>query len=75
MRVVGERCEREITSHASGELLREGALFNAEMQRIQSLLRFPQGIHRYASHEDAARHWDECQAATMAAVWQSRHGG
>lgn len=74
MRVVGKRREREITLHASGELLREGAVFNSEMQRFQSSLCFPKGLYRYKTHEEADRHWNECVVATMTALQRARHG-
>lgn len=74
MRVVGKRHEREITFHASGELLREGAVFNTEMQKFQSCLRIPRGLYRYKTHEEANQHWNDCVVATMAALQISRHG-
>jgi hypothetical protein len=74
VRVVGQRLEREVTLHASGELLRDGALFNSEMQKIQSCLRFPRGLYRYKTHEEAERHWNECVVNTMVAVQRERHG-
>jgi len=74
VRIVGKRREREITFHASGELLREGAVFNSEMQRFQSSLHFPQGLYRYKTHEEADRHWNDCVVATMAALQLARHG-
>ena len=74
MRVVGKRREREISFHASGELLREGAIFNSEMQKFQSCLRFPKGLYRYKTHEEADRHWNECVVATIAALQRDRHG-
>lgn len=39
MRIAGNRKERDITFHADGALLKEGALFNTEMQKMQSTFR------------------------------------
>lgn len=47
MKVAGKRKQRNITLHADGALLREGALFNTETQKIQSTFRFPRGVFRY----------------------------
>jgi len=74
MRVVGKRREREIVLHASGALLREGAHFNSEMQKFQSSLCFPKGLYHYRTHAEADQHWNECVAATMAALQIARHG-
>lgn len=74
MRIVGRRKGRDITFHADGDLLREGALFNTEMQKMQSVFRFPRGVFRYTSHEEADRHMMECVANSMAAVQKIRHG-
>jgi hypothetical protein len=74
MRVVGRRKERAISIHAEGALLREGARFNTEMQKLQSTFRFPRGVYRYKSHEDADRHMMECVVDSMVAVQKSRHG-
>ncbi len=74
MKTVGKRKERDITFHADGELLREGALFNTEMQKMQSTFRFPRGVFRYQSHEEADRHMMECVVNSMVAVRKTRHG-
>jgi hypothetical protein len=74
MKTVGKRKERTITLHADGALLREGAMFNTEMQKLQSTFRFPRGVFRYKSHEDADRHMMECVVDAMVAVRKSRHG-
>jgi hypothetical protein len=74
MKVVGKRKERNITFHADGELLREGALFNTEMQKLQSTFRFPRGVFRYKSHEEADRHMMICVVNSVVAVQKSRHG-
>lgn len=74
MKIVGKRKERGITFHADGNLLREGALFNTEMQKMQSTFRFPRGVFRYKSHEEADRHMMECVVNSMVAVRKTRHG-
>ena len=74
MKVAGKRKERSITFHADGALLREGALFNTEMQNMQSTFRFPRGVFRYKSHEEADRHMMDCAVNSIVAVQKSRHG-
>ena len=73
MKIAGKRKERDITFHADGALLREGALFNTEMQKMQSTFCFPRGVYRYKSHEDADRHMMECVVNSMVAVQKNRH--
>ncbi len=73
MRIVGRSQERHISLTASGELLKEGAVFNSEMQRWRATLRFPRGVYRYAEQKDANQHWAEAQAATMAALHSDGH--
>ncbi|TXT22782.1 MAG: hypothetical protein FD134_2403 [Gallionellaceae bacterium] len=73
MKTVGKRRERGITFHADGDLLREGALFNTEMQKMQSTFRFPRGVFRYKSHEEANRHMMECVVNSIVAVRKTRH--
>ncbi len=74
MKIVGKRKERGITFHADGDLLREGALFNTEMQKMQSTFRFPRGVFRYKTHEEADRHMMECVVNSMVAIRKTRHG-
>ena len=74
MKIVGKHKERNITLHADGALLREGALFNTELQKMQSTFRFPRGVFRYKSHEDADRHMMDCVVNSMVAVQKIRHG-
>lgn len=73
MRVVGRTQERGLSLAASGLLLKEGAVFNSEMQRWRATLHFPRGVFRYASHEAANQHWAEAQAASMAALYSDGH--
>ncbi len=74
MRVVGKRKVQAISFHADGALLRAGALFNTEIQKLQSTFRFPRGVYRYKSHEDADRHMMECVVDSMVAIQRNRHG-
>jgi hypothetical protein len=73
-RIVGNRKEREISLHASGELLREGALFNMSLQKLGASFRFPRGVFRYKTHEDADRHWLECVVDGVVATQEKRRG-
>jgi len=62
MRIIGKRKIRSISNNASGELLKQGALFNDELHKLptgQSML-LAKGIYRYSSHDEANRHWDDC---------------
>lgn len=63
MKVSGSRKLREVTLNASGELLKQGAIFNDELHKLPKgkMTRFPRGIHKYASHEEANEHWMRCQ--------------
>jgi hypothetical protein len=74
MKIIGKRKERDISFHASGDLLREGAQFNTEMQKLQSIFRFPRGVYRYRSHAEADRHMSECIVDSMVAVRKNRNG-
>ena len=74
MKIAGKRRERDITLHADGALLREGALFNTELQKMQSTFRFPRGVFLYKTHEDADRHMMECVVNSMVAIQKIRHG-
>ena len=72
MKIAGKRKERDITFHADGALLKEGALFNTEMQKMQSTFRFPRGVYRYKSHADADRHMMECVVSSMVDIQKTR---
>ncbi len=75
VRTVGRRRERELSLKARGDLLHEGAVFVTEMAKIRSCLRFPQGLYRYKTHEEADAHWQDCLADNIARVSGKRHGG
>lgn len=74
MKTIGKSKERPLSFHASGELLKEGALFNTELQKIESTLYFPRGVYHYKTHEEADRHWMDAVVATVVAVQEKRHG-
>jgi len=74
MKIIGKRKEREISFHADGALLREGAIFNTELQKLQATFRFPRGVFRYKTHEDADRHMMECVVESMVAIQKQRNG-
>lgn len=62
MRSVGKRQVREITENASGELLKQGAMFNDELHKLPtgSNTHMRKGVYRFSSHEEANRHQDKC---------------
>ena len=68
MRVIGKRKIRPISFKASGELLKQGAVFNDEMHGLPtgSTTGFPKGIYRYASFKEANEHWDDCLIERLA---------
>lgn len=59
---------RGITAHASGELLKEGALRNDERHQLagDANTGFPRGVYRYPTLEAADAHWAAYQAARRA---------
>ena len=68
MRSVGRRRERPISVAASAELLREGAKFNEEFQKLSPgrWTGVPKGVYRFRTHEEANRHDEACAAARVA---------
>ncbi len=73
--IVGRRKEREINPRASGESLREAALFSAGLLKLGAVFRFPYGVYRYKTHEEANRHWLECVVDNVVATQEKRRGG
>ncbi len=67
MRIAGKRKIRPLTRSPSGELLKQGALFNDELHKLPTgtVLRMPKGVYRYRSHEEANAHWEQCVIAGM----------
>jgi hypothetical protein len=74
MRTVGRRVERPISFHASGELLREGALFNDEIHRLpgggQTCI--PKGVRRFKDFDEKNREDLECVVANVVRVVRER---
>ena len=68
MKIAGQRKQRVLSAAASGDLLKQGALFNDEVHKLPTGSRtaFPKGIYRYATHEEANLHWLECVVKAMA---------
>jgi hypothetical protein len=61
MKTAGRRTEPAIVFHASAALLRTGALFNDELQRIAGgcIRLIPKGVYRFKTHEEADKHWQQ----------------
>ena len=73
-RTVGNHKQREISLHASGELLREGAQFSTDLQRLGGGFRFPCGVYHYKTHEEAYRHHLEAVVEGVVANQEMRRG-
>lgn len=73
-RVVGISRIREIRIEARGEWLREGAQFSTDMQKLPAVFRFPRGVFRYKSHDEANRHWFEAVVDSIVATQERRRG-
>lgn len=77
MRTIGHKTERPLSAKASGDLLREAAVFN---EMLQSAFPFgmvghiPKGLYRFASHEEANRQDDTCLAQHMAKIERRMNG-
>lgn len=68
MKIVGRRRQPPITYRASAQLLATGARFNEEIHRLpggQSTF-IPKGVYRFATHEQANRHLENCVAQGLA---------
>jgi hypothetical protein len=65
MRKVGERQEPTLAYLASGVLLAEGARFSQTMAKLAPCTFIPKGVYRFASHEDANRHQQDCLVRGM----------
>lgn len=72
--IVGRRKKTEISPHADGESLREAALFGAGLQKLGAVFRFPYGVYRYKTHDEANRHWLECMVDNVVATQEKRRG-
>jgi hypothetical protein len=77
MKTVGHRFEPALSFYASAELLRSGARFNEELQRVAGTgsTFIPKGVHRFHSMEDAEAHRIDVSRADWPHVRPaSRHG-
>lgn len=74
MRVVGRRCERRITFHASGEALKEFARLMETSSGLSggASTFIPKGVYRFETPEEADGQRTECLAAGMAALAAAR---
>lgn len=70
MKTVGRRIEQQIEFHASGELLKAGARFNDEANKLAGSRwnGFEKGVYRFKTHEEANAHADAALARSMAAL-------
>lgn len=68
MKTVGNRKLREISEKATGELLKQGALFNDELHKLPTgnTTYIRKGVYRYSSHEEANSHQERCVVEGMA---------
>jgi hypothetical protein len=65
MRKVGNRLEPVVVEQASGSLLVQAARFSETLSRLAPCGFMPKGVYRYASHEEANRHQEECLVRGM----------
>jgi hypothetical protein len=65
MRKIGTRQEPALVYQANGALLAEGARFNETMAQLAPSTFIPKGVYRFASHEDANRHQQDCLVRGM----------
>ena len=75
MRSVGRRLEPRIAIRASGDLLGEGARFNESMARLSCAAHVPKGVYRFASHEQANQHEQDCLVRAIARLALERKHG
>ena len=72
MRRVGSRRQREVALEASGPLLKEGARFNEAVSWLSQSTFVPKGVYRFASHEVANQHAEDCLVRGMARLAATR---
>ena len=75
MRQVGNRVERQMTGHASGTLLAEGARFSETVNRLSNMSYIPKGVYRFASHALANEHDQACLVRAMVELAIQREHG
>jgi hypothetical protein len=74
MKTAGRRDEPKIHAEPSGRLLAECARANDALRGFPggNLAFIPKGVHRFMTHEEANRHWEECLTAAMAQLARAR---
>lgn len=65
MRQVGSRREPDIGLRPSGRALAEGARFNEAVAKLAPSTFVAKGVYRYATHEAANRHAQDCLVQGM----------
>jgi len=65
-KVVGNRKEQVIVEKARGDLLAEGARFSETIARLSPVAHIPKGVYRFASHEEANQHEEDCLVRAIA---------
>jgi len=72
MRQVGARREPAVAEKATGLLLAEGARFNEAVSRLSRTTFIPKGVYRFASHDEANRHEQDCLVRGMGLLAAAR---
>lgn len=75
MRTVGNRKERPLQEHASGELLAEGARFSEAIGKLTKSTFIPKGVYRFKSHLEANQHEQDCLVNGMGRLAAQRMTG
>jgi hypothetical protein len=65
VRQVGVRRELAVAEKATGLLVAEGARFNEAVSRLSRTMFVPKGVYRFASHDEANRHGQDCLVRGM----------
>ncbi|MFM2449223.1 MAG: hypothetical protein RIS44_1673 [Pseudomonadota bacterium] len=72
MRIIGLRREPPPTLDASGRQLALVARFSETLAALAPGAFIPKGLYRYACHEQANQHEQECLVGAMALLAQQR---
>lgn len=67
MKTVGSRKDAQLVSHASGDLLKQVALFSESLSGFAAVRLTPKGVRRFKTHELANMDMDDCIARGIAA--------
>jgi hypothetical protein len=73
MRQVGKRKVPPLAQQASGILLAEGARFSETIAQLAPCTFIPKGVYRFASHEEANRHQQDCLIRGMGLLAAKRN--